>query len=91
MADPRLTIDPQTVFDNPDTRCVEFGATVDGAVHGFAVQYDVLRALTGETPDDRAVPLFQTQVDAITIAAARALARDIDQPTPVTISENDLA
>ena len=90
MADDRLTIDPATVFDNADDRRVEFAATVDGERRAFAAQYDLLRALSAEDPDDRAVALFQMHADRITAAASTALARDIEQ-TMVVVSENDLA
>ncbi|GGB24364.1 hypothetical protein GCM10011380_12390 [Sphingomonas metalli] len=89
MAADRLTIDPASVFDDIDARTVEFDAIVDEERRAFAVQYDVLRALSGDEPADRAVALFQHHADRIAEAAAVALARDIDQER-VIVSENDL-
>ncbi len=90
MADAALTIDTATVFDNVDERRVEFAGTVDGERHAFAVQYDLLRALSAEEPEDRAVALFHSQADRIAALGATALGRDGDQVI-VVISENDLA
>ncbi|MDP1027160.1 hypothetical protein Q5H91_08050 [Sphingomonas sp. KR1UV-12] len=89
MAEDRLTIDPASIFDNVDQHRVEFAATIDGARHAFAAQYDLLRALSGEDPNDRAVAAFHAQEDRIATLGTRAFARDQDQ-VMVVISENDL-
>lgn len=89
MADNPLSIDPASVFDNADARQVEFAAEADGERRAFAAQYDLLRALSAETPDDRAVAVFGAHADRIAAAAATALARDGDAEL-VIVSENDL-
>lgn len=89
MAEDRLTIDTASVFDNVDARQVEFAADADGERRAFAAQYDLIRALAAEEPEDRVVALFHAHADRIAQAAATALARDPDQVL-VTVSENDL-
>ena len=89
MAADRLTIDPATLFDNVDTRHVEFAAEVDGERRAFAASYDLLRALSGDDPGERAVAVAQRVMNDLAKAAARALARDPDQAL-VIVSENDL-
>ncbi len=88
MAADRLTIDPASLFDNVDSRHVEFAAEVDGARRAFAASYDLLRALSGEEVGDRAVAVAQHFMAELETAAAAALARDPDQVL-VTVSEND--
>lgn len=88
MAENRVTIDPTTVFDNVDERQVEFAGTASEESYRFALRYDVLEALAGETPTDP-VPLFQHHAARIELLAATALARDPDQEI-VVVSENDL-
>jgi len=89
MAAPSLEIDNSSILDNIDERQVEFDAEVDGDEYQFAVQYDVLEALTGDAPDGDAVDTFNRFIDPISDAALSALARDSDQPI-IVISENDL-
>lgn len=88
-ADP-FAIDMTSVFDNIDQRQVEFDATVDGDAYQFAVQYDVIEALSGEVPNGDAALRFGQHVDAIRKAAKSALSRGFDRPI-VVISGNDLA
>ncbi len=89
MAEDRVTIDLNTVLDDADARLVEFDGDAGGETYSFALQYDVLEALSGDTPDDEAVQLFHRHIDEIADFAATALARDPDQAV-VTISENDM-
>lgn len=89
MAAPSLDIDNSSILDNVDERQVEFAGEVDGDEYQFAVQYDVLEALTGDAPDGDAVDLFNRYVDPITDAALSALSRDSDQAM-IVVSENDL-
>ena len=89
MAASRLEIDNSTILDNIDERQVEFDAEVDGDEYQFAVQYDVLEALTGDAPDDDAVDTFNRYIDPISDAALSALARNSDQAL-IVVSENDL-
>lgn len=89
MAADRLTIDEDSIFDNLDSRQVEFNAEVDDEVYDFAVQYDVLEALSGDVPDGDAEQTFIRFSDTIAAAGLAALRRDADQST-VLISENDL-
>ena len=89
MAASRLEIDNSTILDNIDERQVEFDAEVDGDEYQFAVQYDVLEALTGDAPDDDAVDPFNRYIDPISDAALSALARNSDQAL-IVVSENDL-
>ena len=88
MAD-RLDIDDASIFDNVEEQQVEFAAETDGDEYQFAVQYDVLEALSGDAPEGDALDTFKRFVDPISDAALSALARDQDQ-TIVVVSENDL-
>jgi len=85
----RLDIDNSTILDNIDERQVEFTGEVDGDEYEFAVQYDVLEALTGDAPDGDAVDTFNRYVDPISDAALSALSRNSDQAM-IVVSENDL-
>ncbi|HEU0043171.1 DUF1488 family protein [Sphingomonas sp.] len=85
----RLDIDNSSLFDNVEEQQIEFSGEVDGDEYQFAVQYDVLEALSGDAPEDDALDLFNQFVDPISDAALAALARDTDQ-TIVIVSENDL-
>lgn len=91
MAASRLEIDNSTLLDNLEEQQVEFSAEVDGDEYEFAVQYDVLEALSGDRPDaeDGAIDMFNRFVDAISDAALTALARD-DEAALIVVSENDL-
>ena len=89
MAD-RLDIDNASLFDNAEEQQVEFAGEVDGDEYQFAVQYDVLEALSGDAPDGDALDTFKQFVDPISDAALAALARDEDQDL-IVVSENDLA
>lgn len=89
MAAARLDIDNSSILDNVDERQVEFTGEVDGDEYQFAVQYDVLEALTGDAPDDDAVDLFNRYVDPISDAALSALSRH-DDAAMIVVSENDL-
>lgn len=88
MAD-RLDIDNASIFDNAEEQQVEFSAEVDGEEYQFALQYDVLEALSGDAPEDDALDTFKQFVDPISDAALSALARDGDQAI-IVVSENDL-
>ncbi|USU08071.1 DUF1488 family protein [Sphingomonadaceae bacterium OTU29MARTA1] len=90
MAADKLDIDIASVQDNPTERQVEFSGEVDADEVQFAVQYDVLEALSGDAPeDDDAIEMFNRFSDEIAEAGLSALARNPDQ-TVVVISENDL-
>ena len=89
MADNQVTIDTATLLDDVDAQQVEFDGEASDETYRFAVQYDVLEALSGDRPEDDAVAMVQQFVDIIASAAASALARDADQEI-VVISENDL-
>lgn len=88
MAD-RLDIDDSSIFDNADEQQIEFAGEADGDEYQFAVQYDVLEALSGDPPEGDAAELFKRFVDPITDAALSALARGTDQAV-IVVSENDL-
>jgi hypothetical protein len=88
MAD-RLDIDDTSIFDNLEERQVEFTGEIAGDEFQFAVQYDVLEALSGDAPDGDAIDTFKQFVDPISDAALSALGRDDDQAI-IVISENDL-
>ncbi len=88
MAD-RLDIDDSSILDYVEERQVEFTGEVDGDEHQFAVRYDVLEALSGDSPEDGAVDTFRRFVDPISDAALSALGRDTEQEI-VIVSENDL-
>lgn len=85
----RLDIDDASIFDNVEEQQVEFGGEVDGDEYQFAVQYDVLEALSGDAPEGDAVDTFKRFVDPITDAALSALARGREDAI-IVVSENDL-
>lgn len=91
MAASSLDIDNSTLLDNVDEQQVEFTAEVDSDDYDFAVQYDVLEALSGDRPDSEegAVDMFNRFIDQISDACLAALARDNDS-TLIVVSENDL-
>ena len=89
MAIDRLEIDTGTLLDNIDERQVEFSGEADGDEYEFAVQYDVLEALSGDAPDGDAIDMFNRFVDAISEAALSALSRG-NGTGLVIVSENDL-
>ncbi|WP_454280799.1 DUF1488 family protein [Sphingomonas sp. Marseille-Q8236] len=89
MADDALTVIKDTVEDNVSERQVEFVGEVEGEEYQFAVQYDLLEALSGDVPDGDAVELFERYSDDILEAALTALGRDMEQ-TLIVVSENDL-
>ena len=51
MAADKLDIDTASILDNPNERQVEFSGEVDAEELQFAVQYDVLEALSGDAPE----------------------------------------
>ncbi len=86
----KLDIDIASIQDNPAERQVEFSGEIDADEIQFAVQYDVLEALSGDAPEeDDAVEMFNRFSDEIAEAGLVALARSSEQ-TLVVISENDL-
>ena len=89
MAEDRLNIDVKTLEDNSDLRQVEFEAGVSEERYQFAVQYDVLEALSTVSPEGDAVTIFKQHAEEIAELGVVALARDPDQEI-VVISENDL-
>nr|WP_295667756.1 hypothetical protein [Sphingomonas sp.] len=89
MAAAKMDIDQSTIVDNAEERLVEFSAEVDGEDYDFGVQYSVLKALSGDDPEDEAVQMFNMFSDEIADAGLVALARDSD-PSLIVISENDL-
>lgn len=89
MAADKMDIDMSTVLDNVHEELVEFSAEVDGDDYEFGVQYAVLEALSGDTPENDAVDMFNRFSDAIAEAGLVALARNSD-PAMIIISENDL-
>ncbi|WP_230480539.1 DUF1488 family protein [Sphingomonas sp. Leaf21] len=89
MADDALTVIKDTVEDNVSERQVEFVAEMEGEEYQFAVQYDLLEALSGDVPDGDAIEMFERYSDDILEAALTALGRDMEQSL-VVVSENDL-
>ena len=85
----QLEIDNASLFDNEEEQQVEFSGEVDGDEHQFAVQYDVLEALSGDPPSGDALDTFRRLVDPISDAALSALGRNSGQEL-VIVSENDL-
>ncbi len=79
MAEDRLTIDTRTLSDDSDRRRVEFDAEVSGERYPFAVQYDVLEALSAVAPDGDAVAIFRQHADRIARLGVVALARNPGQ------------
>ncbi len=89
MAASQLEIDHSSILDNIDGEQVEFTGEVDAEEYEFAVQYDVLEALSGDAPDGDAIDMFNRFVDAISEAALSALSRG-NGTGLVIVSENDL-
>ena len=89
MAEDRLDIDVKTLEDNSDLRQVEFEGEVSEERYQFAVQYDVLEALSTVSPEGDAVTIFKQHAEEIAELGVVAQARDPDQEI-VVISENDL-
>jgi hypothetical protein len=89
MAEDRVTIDWNTLLDNIGDRQVEFSGEASGDRYDFAVQYDVLEALSARVPDGDAAALVQQHRDEVERAAARALAR-FDGIGRMIVSGNDL-
>lgn len=89
MAEDRLDIDLKTLEDNSDMRQVEFEAEASDERYQFAVQYDVLEALSTMSPEGDAVAIFKQHADEIAELGVAALARDPDLEI-IVISENDL-
>lgn len=89
MARSQLEIEQSSILDNIEGEQVEFTGEVDAEEYEFAVQYDVLEALSGDRPDGDAADTFQRFIDPITDAALSALARNSDQAV-IVVSENDL-
>ncbi|MEK9211127.1 MULTISPECIES: DUF1488 family protein [unclassified Sphingomonas] len=89
MADDALTVIKDTVEDNVSDRQVEFVGEMEGEEYQFAVQYDLLEALSGDVPDGDAIEMFERYSDDILEAALTALGRDMEQSL-VVVSENDL-
>lgn len=99
MAEDRITIDAETVFDNIGDRQVDFSGVAGEDRYDLAVQYDVLEALSGQAPDGDAAALFGLHISEIERAAGRALARgsgigrtivsgnDLEQPAGSALGE----
>ncbi len=68
---------------------MEFTGEVDGDDYEFAVQYDLLEALSGDRPDGDAIDMFNRFIDQVTDAALAALSRNSDA-NPIIVSESDL-
>lgn len=89
MAEDRVTIDTNTLLDNIGDRQVEFSGEASGDRFDFAVQYDVLEALSARIPSGDGVAILQQHVGEIERAATRALTRYNDVGR-ITVSGNDL-
>ena len=73
MAEDRVTIDLATLLDNIGDRQVEFTGEASGERYDFAVQYDVLEALSTRIPDGDGAALVQLHEDEISRAAAKLM------------------
>ena len=89
MAEDRVMIDRTTLLDNIADRQVEFSGSASGDRYDFAVQYDVLEALSTRIPDGDAARIAEKHIDALEVAAGRALSRS-DGIDRVIVSGNDL-
>lgn len=89
MASSQLEIDTSSILDNIEAELVEFTGEVDGDDYEFAVQYDLLEALSGDRPDGDAADMFNRFIDQVTEAALSALSRNSDA-NPIVVSESDL-
>jgi hypothetical protein len=85
----RLEIDQATVTDNDVARQVEFTAEIDGDERDFAVDYAVLKALSGDEPEDDALEIFERFGDEIAEICADA-AEQRPSASVITIDEGDL-
>ncbi len=85
----RLEIDQASVTDNDVAKQVEFTAEIDGDERDFAVQYAVLKELSGDEPEDDALEMFERFNDELTdICLEAALQRP--SANVVVIDEGDL-
>ncbi|KKI18542.1 hypothetical protein CA236_13000 [Sphingomonas sp. ABOLG] len=89
MAQGQIEIDNNSILDNIDAELVEFTAEVDGDDYEFAVQYDLLEALSGDRPDGDGVEMLNRFIDQVSDAALSALSRNSDA-NPIVVSEADL-
>lgn len=89
MANGQLEVDTNSVLDNIDAELVEFSGEVDGDDYEFALQYDLLEALSGDRPDGDAIDMFNRFIDQVSDAALSALSRNSDA-NPIVVSESDL-
>ena len=88
----RLEIDQASLTDNDVAQQVEFTAEIDGDERDFAVQYGVLKELSGDEPDepdDDALELFERFSDEIAEMCAEAASRHPNADL-VTIDEGNL-
>ena len=85
----RLEIDQASLTDNDVAQQVEFTAEIDGDERDFAVQYGVLKELSGDEPDDDALELFERFSDEIAEMCAEAASRH-PNANLVTIDEGNL-
>ena len=85
----RLEIDQASITDNEVTRQIEFTAEIDGDERDFAVDYAVLKALSGDEPEDDALELFERFGHEIVEICADAAERR-PSASLVTVSESDL-
>jgi hypothetical protein len=85
----RLQIDHASLTDNDVTRQIEFVGEVDGDEYDFAVQYNVLKELSGDEPEDDALELFERFSDEILNVCADVLAKR-PSATVVILDEDDL-
>lgn len=88
MAEHRVTIDRNTVTDNPGDRQVEFEGEASGERYPFALRYEVLEALTGQQQIDDPLLIFGQHTPRIELLAVNALARNSDVER-VIVSGND--
>ncbi len=85
----RLEIDQASVTDNDVAKQVEFTAEIDGDERDFAVQYAVLKELSGDEPEDDALEMFERFSDELADICLEAAAQR-PSANVVVIDEGDL-
>ena len=70
----RLEIDHASIIDNDIEHQVEFTAELDGSDYDFAVKYSVLKELSGDSPENDALEMFERFGDEILDVCAEAAA-----------------
>lgn len=89
MGDNPLTLELDSLFDNPAYHQVELSGVLDGNSYRLAVRYSLLEALGATSPIERPTDVVRANVAEVTQAAAMAIGR-ADTQELVIVTERDL-